>query len=96
MKHKVVVKTEERMTDTRQLRKDAGLTQFEAARAARIDRTRLALAETSQISLSDKEACRLRKALLLEIRKRRDRLNALLADVSTDSKGATDLVEASA
>jgi hypothetical protein len=67
------------LTDIKKLRQYAALTQFEAARAAGIDRSRLALAEGNQLPLSDEQEARLRLALLRAIRERRDRLDALLA-----------------
>jgi hypothetical protein len=67
------------MTEIRRLREYAVLTQFEAARLARIDRSRLALAEGGQLPLSDEQETKLRRALMRAIRGRRNRLNALLA-----------------
>lgn len=70
------------MSDIRRLREYAALTQFEAARLAKIDRSRLALAEGGQLPLSEEQDNRLRQALMRAIRERRDRLNALLARAS--------------
>jgi transcriptional regulator with XRE-family HTH domain len=66
------------MTEIRRLREYAGLTQFETARLAKVDRSRLALAEGDQLPLSQEQETRLRSALLRAIRNRRDRLTALL------------------
>lgn len=66
----------------RRLRECAGLTQFETARLARIDRSRLALAEGNQLPLSDKQEVRVRAVLLHAIRARRDRLDAVLTKMS--------------
>jgi hypothetical protein len=69
------------LSDIRKLREHAGLTQFEAARLAGIDRSRLALAEGGQLPLSTDQNTRVRRALLRAIRLRRDRLDTLLANV---------------
>lgn len=82
------------MTEIRRLREYAALTQFEAARLAKIDRSRLALAEGGQLPLSEEQAARLRCALLRAIRGRRDRLDSVLA--KTDSPTAAEPVAASA
>jgi hypothetical protein len=67
------------MSDIRKLREFAALTQFEAARLARIDRTKLVLAEGGQLPLSGEQNARLRRALMRVIRARRDQLDAVLA-----------------
>lgn len=81
------------MTEIKRLREYAALTQFEAARAARIDRSRLALAEGGQLPLTNEQESRVRKALMRAIRNRRDRLDALLEE--TNSQPMTELAAAS-
>jgi hypothetical protein len=70
------------VSEIRCLREYASLTQFEAARLAKIDRTRLALAEGGQLPLSEKQETQVRQALICAIRGRRDQLDAFLAKVS--------------
>ena len=70
------------MNEIRRLREDSGMSQFAAARAANIERTRLALAEHNHVSLSQEQDARLRAVLLRAIRARRDRLNALLVEMN--------------
>src|ERR1022692_2389026 len=82
------------VTEIRRLREHAGLTQFETARLAKVDRSRLALAEGGQLPLSDEQETRLRSTLLRAIRSRRDRLNALLA--KTNPESVTELTGLSA
>jgi len=82
------------MERLKELRKCAGLTQWQLARAARVDRSRLALAEVNQVRLSEQQAARVRRVLDRAIEKRRAELNRLTAQ--TNAQPANELVAASA
>ena len=51
------------MTDLQQRRKRSGMSQFLLARSSGVSRTRLSLAETGQVSLSEDEEAVVRRAL---------------------------------
>ena len=66
----------------KRLRDLSGLTQGAVARAARVDRSRLALVEAQQARFSEAQAARVRRVLERAIRTRRGRLDAVLAKLS--------------
>lgn len=65
------------MRDLKALREALGLTQFEAARRARLDRTRLSLAENGHVQLTIRELEALRSALTRAAKKRADQIGKL-------------------
>lgn len=67
------------MKDLKRLRELAALTQWQLARAAKVDRSRLALAEVGQVALSHEQQDRLREVLGRTICKRRALLDAEIA-----------------
>jgi transcriptional regulator with XRE-family HTH domain len=67
------------MSELRNLRRMAGMTQTKAARAAGIGRPRLSQAECGEIALGPVEEARLRRALNRAIRRRAAKLSKLLS-----------------
>ena len=77
------------MKGLKRLRETAGLTQWELSRAAKVDRSRLALAEVGQVILSAEQEGRVRRVLAREIRKRRDLLDSVIAKSQPAMQAAT-------
>ncbi|HEY4739252.1 MAG TPA: helix-turn-helix transcriptional regulator [Candidatus Acidoferrales bacterium] len=74
------------MKALKNLRKAAGLTQFELEHKVRVPRSKISLAESGQLALSEKEVRAICRLLVREIRKRGTRLAEAL-------KHAEDLCE---
>jgi len=66
--------------DLRQLRKMAGLTQWELAQRCGVSRMRLSLAECGQVELSAEEEADVRGVLLEVIKARAAQLRGVLSD----------------
>ena len=63
----------------RDLRETAGITQIKTARHARIDRSRLSLAESGDVTLTAEEEARVRSVLRRALAKRAEKVSAALA-----------------
>jgi transcriptional regulator with XRE-family HTH domain len=82
------------MKSLRELRELADISQITVANRSGVSRMKLSLIETGQTTATAKEDRAIRRVLVGVLRKRRDRLDALLAQASSQS--ATESVAVSA
>jgi transcriptional regulator with XRE-family HTH domain len=73
------------MSELRNMRRIAGMTQTKAARAAGIGRPRLSQAECGEIALGPVEEARLRRALHRAIQRRAAKLSKLLSPLASSA-----------
>ena len=83
-----VVVAEVPMKCLKSLREASGLNQFEVAKRAGLDRTRLSLAENGHVQLTVDEADAVHSVLVCAVRERADRISKLLTDEYAQKVGA--------
>jgi DNA-binding XRE family transcriptional regulator len=69
----------------KELRELSGLDQQRVARAVGLDRSFISLIEGGKLKASEVTAAKIRRVLLRAIARRRDRIDAVLADVGKDA-----------